>query len=64
LFLSTTVINLGNVSALKHLLLGLACNEATANVELNLSCNSLGASGATVLESCISGVKCVSRFTN
>jgi hypothetical protein len=48
--------------ALKHLLLGLACNEATANVELNLSSNALGANGATVLESCIAGVTCVSRF--
>jgi hypothetical protein len=28
--------------ALKNLLLGLACNEATANVELNLSNNNLG----------------------
>ena len=47
--------------ALMHLLLGLACNESTANVELNLSSNALGSSGAVVLESCIGGVKCVSR---
>lgn len=48
--------------ALKHLLLGLACNEATANVELNLSNNSLGSNGAQVLESCLGGVKCLSRL--
>ena len=26
------------IDALKHLLLGLACNEATADVELNIRC--------------------------
>ena len=39
----------------------LVLDEATANVELNLSANALGANGATVIESCIAGVKCVSR---
>lgn len=48
--------------ALKHLLLGLACNEATANVELNLSNNSLGSNGASVLENCIGTVKCLTRL--
>ncbi len=48
--------------ALKHLLLGLACNEATANVELNLSNNNLGANGAVVLENCIGTVKCLARL--
>ena len=43
-------------------MLGLACNEASANVELNLSSNTLGPNGATVLESCIAGVRCVSRL--
>lgn len=41
---------------------GLACNEATANVELNLSNNNLGANGAIVLENCIGTVKCLSRL--
>ncbi len=44
------------------MLLGLACNESTSNVELNLSCNSLGAAGASVLENCIGGVRCVTRL--
>lgn len=41
----------------RHLLLGLACNESTAGLYLDLSSNSLGASGAHVLESCIHGVR-------
>ena len=69
-FASTLALQYINVShcklpseALKHLLLGLACNEAMSNVELNLSNNQLGShGGATVLESCIGGVKCVSRL--
>ncbi len=68
-FASTLVLQYLNMShckvppeAVKHLLLGLACNENTANVELNLSNNSLGAAGATVIESCVGGVKCVSRL--
>lgn len=48
--------------ALKNLLLGLACNEGLANVELNISNNNLGANGAVVLESCIGNVKCLSRL--
>ncbi|CAB4069517.1 LRRC16 [Lepeophtheirus salmonis] len=48
--------------ALKNLLLGLVCNEATNNVELNLSNNNLGANGAAVLENCIGGVRCLSRL--
>uniref|UniRef100_A0A182JPL6 CARMIL_C domain-containing protein n=1 Tax=Anopheles christyi TaxID=43041 RepID=A0A182JPL6_9DIPT len=43
--------------ALKHLLLGLACNESTAGLYLDLSGNSLGSQGAHVLESCIHGVR-------
>ena len=69
-FASTLALQYINVSycklpaeALKNLLLGLACNEALKNVELNLSNNQLGAhGGAAVLESCIGGVKCVSRL--
>lgn len=45
------------LEALKHLLLGLACNESTAGLHLDLSSNSLGAQGAHVLESCIHGVR-------
>lgn len=41
----------------RNLLLGLACNESTAGLHLDISCNSLGAQGAHVLESCIHGVR-------
>ncbi|XP_066998308.2 F-actin-uncapping protein LRRC16A isoform X2 [Anabrus simplex] len=47
------------LEALKNLLLGLACNESTADLELDMSCNNLGAQGAHVLESCIHGVRCL-----
>ncbi|KAF0314713.1 F-actin-uncapping protein LRRC16A [Amphibalanus amphitrite] len=50
------------LEALKNLLLGLACNESTEDVELDLSSNGLGSTGAHVLESCIHGVKCVSSL--
>ena len=50
------------VDALKHLLLGLACNETIKDVELNISSNNLGAGGATVMENALPGVKCVSRL--
>lgn len=50
------------VEALKHLLLGLACNEAIADVELNISSNNLGGGGATVIENALPGVRCVSRL--
>lgn len=50
------------VEALKHLLLGLACNEMIKDVELNISSNNLSAGGATVMESALPGVKCVSRL--
>lgn len=45
------------LEALKNLLLGLACNESTTGLHLDLSGNSLGAQGAHVLESCIHGVR-------
>lgn len=68
-FASTLVLQYLNMShckmppeAVKHLLLGLACNEATANVELTLNNNNFGANGANVFESCIGGVKCISRL--
>ncbi|KAK7868710.1 hypothetical protein R5R35_008235 [Gryllus longicercus] len=47
------------LEALKNLLLGLACNESTADIELDMSSNNLGAQGAHVLESCIHGVRCI-----
>lgn len=50
------------VEALKHLLLGLACNEMIKDVELNISANSLGAGGASVMENALPGVRCVSRL--
>uniref|UniRef100_A0A1A9WI46 CARMIL C-terminal domain-containing protein n=1 Tax=Glossina brevipalpis TaxID=37001 RepID=A0A1A9WI46_9MUSC len=45
------------MEALKNLLLGLACNESTAGLYLDLSGNTLGPQGAHVLESCIHGVR-------
>merc|ERR1719189_575035 len=50
------------LEALKHLLLGLACNEATSDVELNISSNSLAGGGAGVIENCLPGIKCVTRL--
>lgn len=43
----------------RNLLLGLACNESTSDIELDISCNNLGSQGAHVLESCIHGVRCI-----
>ncbi|TRY74733.1 hypothetical protein TCAL_01606 [Tigriopus californicus] len=64
--LSLQYLNLSHTKfpaeALKNLLLGLACNQVTANVELNLSNNALGGAGAAVIESCIGGVNCVTRL--
>lgn len=48
--------------ALKNLLLGLACNEFTKEITLDLSNNSLGSQGAHVLESCVHGVRCISSL--
>ena len=48
--------------ALKHLLLGLACNENIKDVELNISNNNLGSAGAVVMENALPGIKCVSRL--
>lgn len=45
------------LEALKHLLLGLACNESTVGLHLDLNGNQLGQQGAHVLESCIHGVR-------
>ncbi|XP_021699947.1 F-actin-uncapping protein LRRC16A isoform X3 [Aedes aegypti] len=50
------------LEALKHLLLGLACNESTAGLYLDLSSNSLSSQGAHVLESCIHGVRVLSSL--
>nr|XP_022912883.1 F-actin-uncapping protein LRRC16A isoform X2 [Onthophagus taurus] len=48
--------------ALKNLLLGLACNEFTKEITLDISNNSLGSHGAHVLESCVHGVRCISSL--
>ena len=50
------------IDALKHLLLGLACNETIADVELNISNNNIGAAGAGVVENALPGVKCITRL--
>lgn len=50
------------IDALKHLLLGLACNEATSDVELNISNNNIGGAGAGVVENALPGVKCITRL--
>lgn len=47
------------LEALKNLLLGLACNESTTDIALDISCNNLGSQGAHVLESCIHGVRSI-----
>lgn len=64
--LSLKHLNIGScklpLEALKHLLLGLACNESTAGLYLDLSGNSLGSQGAHVLESCIHGVRVLSSL--
>lgn len=46
----------------RNLLLGLACNESTVEMALDISCNNLGAQGAHVLESCVHGVRCISSL--
>ena len=43
------------IDALKHLLLGLACNEVTSDVELNISNNNIGGAGAGVVENALPG---------
>ncbi|XP_026273496.1 F-actin-uncapping protein LRRC16A isoform X3 [Frankliniella occidentalis] len=65
-FTSTLMLKYLNMSycklpleALKNLLLGLACNETTSDMELDMSCNNLGTQGAHVFESCIHGVRCI-----
>lgn len=50
------------IFVLRNLLLGLACNESTVGLELDLSCNCLGSLGAHVLESCIHGVRAISSL--
>ena len=40
----------------------MACNESIENVTLDLSNNILGNGGCHVLESCIHGVRCVSKL--
>lgn len=51
------IIFLLSVILFRNLLLGLACNESTAGLYLDLSGNTLGPQGAHVLESCIHGVR-------
>ncbi|CAH1101078.1 unnamed protein product [Psylliodes chrysocephalus] len=48
--------------ALKNLLLGLACNEFTKEMTLDISNCGLGSQGAHVLESCVHGVRCISSL--
>lgn len=47
---------------LRNLLLGLACNEFTKEMCLDISNNGLGSQGAHVLESCVHGVRCISSL--
>lgn len=46
----------------RNVLLGLACNENISDVDLDLSSNQLGSTGAQILESCIHGVRCLSAL--
>ncbi|XP_044005016.1 F-actin-uncapping protein LRRC16A isoform X2 [Aphidius gifuensis] len=68
-FTSTYTLKYLNISycklpleGLKNLLLGLACNENTNELELDMSGNNLGSMGAHILESCIHGVRCLSSL--
>ncbi|KAJ8965493.1 hypothetical protein NQ314_004081, partial [Rhamnusium bicolor] len=45
-----------------NLLLGLACNEFTKEMTLDISNCGLGSQGAHVLESCVHGVRCISSL--
>ncbi|KAG1688802.1 F-actin-uncapping protein LRRC16A [Nymphon striatum] len=47
---------------LQSLLLGLASNDVAAEVELDMSSNDLKASGAVVLESCVSSIRCLTSL--
>lgn len=46
----------------RNLLLGLACNEFTKEMILDISNCGLGSQGAHVLESCVHGVRCISSL--
>jgi len=50
------------INQFRQLLLGLACNENTAEVELDISGNALGSHGAHVLESCLHGITCLATL--
>ena len=52
------------IDALKHLLLGLACNEVTSDVELNISNNNIGGAGAGVVENALPGDLRVTSVTS
>ena len=52
------------IDALKHLLLGLACNEVTSDVELNISNNNIGGAGAGVVENALPGDQDGPRVTS
>lgn len=43
-------------------MLGLACNEFTKEMTLDISNCGLGSQGAHVLESCVHGVRCISSL--
>jgi len=52
------------MEALKNLLLGLACNESTAGLYLDLSSNTLGAQGAHVLSPASMECECCRVWTS
>ncbi|XP_044005489.1 F-actin-uncapping protein LRRC16A-like [Aphidius gifuensis] len=60
--LSLTHCSLTSKEGLKNLLLCLACNENTNELELDMSGNNLGSMGAHILESCIHGVRSLSSL--
>ena len=43
----------------RQLLLGLASNGSACEVHLDISCNSLGSNGASLLESCLPEITCL-----
>lgn len=53
---------ISNIICFRNLLLGLACNEFTKEMTLDISNCGLGSQGAHVLESCVHGVRCISSL--
>lgn len=62
MIISHNINKLSTLFPFRNVLLGLACNENISDVDLDLSSNQLGSTGAQILESCIHGVRCLSAL--